>query len=53
MPIVFYGAGRIQPGWGPAPLVGTLGLTCLAAGVVVGAVHGLVLVRLVGARKLV
>lgn len=47
MPIVFLGAGTVPAGASVALLSAIVGLTCLTAGLVVGAVHGLVLVRLV------
>ena len=50
MPLVFFSAGRVSAGLSPvAAAVRVLG-TIAAAGVVVGAVHGWALVRMVGLR---
>jgi hypothetical protein len=47
MPLIFLGAGSIPPRAGPLEAIAIVAATCLATGLVVGAVHGWVLVRLV------
>jgi hypothetical protein len=46
MPVVFLGAGAVPHETSAAVAIVIVGVTCLAAGIVVGAVHGLFLVRL-------
>ena len=46
MPIVFLGAGAVPHETSAAAAIVIVGVSCLAAGVTVGAVHGLVLVRM-------
>jgi NhaP-type Na+/H+ or K+/H+ antiporter len=46
MPIVFVGAGLVPAGAGLALWLAVIALTSLAAGLVVGALHGVVLVWL-------
>jgi hypothetical protein len=50
MPIVFAGAGLAPVNAGLAPVIATVGLTCLVAGLVVGATHGVVLAGLLASR---
>lgn len=48
MAVVFAGAGTIPPQPGSLQIAATLVVACLAAGAVVGGIHGLFLVRLLG-----
>jgi hypothetical protein len=48
MAIIFAGAGTLPEGATPISIAGVLALTFLVAGAAVGAVHGLVLIRLLG-----
>lgn len=50
MPVIFFGAGAVPHETRMIVAVVIVGLTCLAAGIVVGAVHGLFLVRLLQPR---
>jgi hypothetical protein len=50
MPLVFAGAGHVPAEAGPGPIVALAALTCLTTGIVVGAVHGVVLVRMLPGR---
>lgn len=49
MPVVFFGAGAVPNEMSVAVAIMIVGLTCLAAGLIVGAVHGLFLIRLLPA----
>jgi hypothetical protein len=49
MPVVFLGAGAVPHETSTAVAIMIVGLTCLAAGITVGAVHGLFLIRLLPA----
>ena len=49
MPVVFLGAGAVPNETSAAIAIVILGLTCFAAGIVVGAVHGLFLIRMLSA----
>lgn len=46
MPVVFLGAGAVPHETSAVAAMVIVGLTCLAAGIVVGAVHGLFLIRM-------
>jgi hypothetical protein len=46
MMLIFAGAGSISAGASPITIAGVLAFTCLLAGAVVGAIHGLVLIWL-------
>jgi hypothetical protein len=50
MVAIFAGAGAVPEGAGILVIAVTMAITCLAAGTVVGAIHGLVLVRLLRLR---
>jgi hypothetical protein len=50
MPVVFLGAGAVPHETSTAVAILIVGLTCFAAGIVVGAVHGLFLIRLLRAE---
>jgi hypothetical protein len=49
MPVVFLGAGAVPHETSAAVAITIVGLTCLGAGILVGAVHGLFLIRLLPA----
>jgi hypothetical protein len=49
MPVVFLGAGAVPNESSAAIAIVILGLTCFAAGIIVGAVHGQFLVRMLSA----
>jgi hypothetical protein len=51
MPVVFAAAGNVPEGWPLAAIAALVLATAGAAGAVVGAVHGLALVRLARARR--
>jgi hypothetical protein len=50
MVVIFAGAGAVPEGAGVTVIAIVMAITCLAAGAVVGAIHGLVLVRLLRLR---
>jgi len=49
MPVVFLGAGFVPNETNASAAVVIVGLTCFAAGIAVGAVHGLILIKLLSA----
>lgn len=51
MPVIFVGAGAVSHQTSMPVAIGIVALSCLAAGLVVGAVHGLFLVKLVQPRE--
>ena len=53
MPMIFLATGLIQPGWPNAAIFATIAVGCLAAGLVVGAVHGIWLVRMLAEKAAV
>lgn len=53
MPMIFLATGLIQPGWPNAAIFAAIAVGCLAAGLVVGAVHGIWLVRMLAEKAAV
>lgn len=50
MVVVFAGTGAVSESFRTATIIGIVAASCLAGGLTVGAVHGLVLVRLISIR---